>query len=82
MDKGKWKASAHLAFIKFARKEKHPFTAEQIRIKIGDSIDQPSDLRWWGEVILAIKADGFLRRVSFAPAASSHGSLKPQYRIK
>ena len=82
MDKDKWKSSAYRAFIKFAREESKPFTAEQIRIKIGESIDQPNDLRWWGEVILALKADGFLRRVSFAPAASSHGSLKPQYRIK
>lgn len=82
MDKDKWKPSAYRAFIEVAREETKPFTAEQIRLKIGDSIDQPNDLRWWGEGILALKAGGFLRRVSFAPAVSSHGSLKPQYRIK
>ena len=36
MNKDKWKSSAYLAFIKFARKEKRPFTVEQIRIKIGE----------------------------------------------
>ena len=62
--------------------KKRPFTVEQIRIKIGDSIDQPNDLRWCGDVVLSLKADGLLKRVSFDPAVSSHGSLKPQYIIK
>lgn len=77
MDKQTWLSDAYAAFARFVKRTRKPFTIEQARASL--RIDEPADLRWWGIVTKAAKRDGLIRPVSFAPAKSSHHSLKPTW---
>ena len=80
MNKHDWHAAAFVAFCKWARNKRKPYAIEQARIAIGERIEAPADLRWWGAVTQAALRDGVIRRVpGWHAAVSSHGAPKPVY---
>jgi hypothetical protein len=77
-----WIEEATEALRRFARNQACAFSVEMAREVIACEVVEPSDRRAWGHVTrLAVKRE-FIKRVpgAAAPAASSHGSLKPMYR--
>lgn len=80
MNKHEWHAAAFRIFCRWARGRRKPYAIEQARIAIGERIEAPADLRWWGAVTRAALRDGVIRRVhGWHPAVSSHGAPKPVY---
>lgn len=74
-----WTTLAVSALDIYARMSTQPFTAEQAREQIGNSVPEPKDARAWGAAISAAIRQGCLKAVGYAPARSSHGSPKRTY---
>ncbi len=76
-----WIAKAVAAVGVFARGQHSLFTMETCRWVIQQNLEQPNELRSWGQVTRQAKAAGFIvvTRES-SPTHSSNGSLKPMYR--
>jgi hypothetical protein len=53
-----------------------PFLAEQFRETAAKIVGHPPDARAWGAVVRAAAAEGYIRRVGYAPALSSNLSPK------
>ena len=82
MSKEQWKAQAYAALVRFAKRARKPFTIERARSAIGQRIDQPKELRWWGSVTQTAIKQGVIKPCGWARARSSHGSPKPEYRVR
>lgn len=74
-----WTTLAVSALDIYAQRTTQPFTAEQAREQIGNSVPEPKDARAWGAAISAAIRQGCLKAVGYAPARSSHGSPKRTY---
>ena len=85
MTKNEWVAAAHTRFTRWARHRAcrgRIGTIESLRAHIERDLDAPGDARWWGEVTLALKRDGVIRRTHMvAVARSSHHATKPVWRV-
>ena len=55
------------------------FTVEDARELAG--VEAPTDQRAWGAVVNWASRRGLIRRVGFAPARSSNGSVKPVWEV-
>ena len=55
------------------------FTVEDARQLAG--VEAPTDQRAWGAVVNRASRRGLIRRVGFAPARSSNGSVKPVWEV-
>jgi hypothetical protein len=70
-----WTEHAALAIRAYAKSRKGlPFKVEDVR-RFGRGEDAP-DNRAWGHAARAAQRYGWIRRVGYAPAASSNGSPK------
>jgi hypothetical protein len=67
-----WTYLAALAIRNHAKGRK-PFRIEQVALNYPD---KPPDGRAWGHAARAAQRNGWIRRVGYAPAATSHGSPK------
>jgi uncharacterized protein (DUF934 family) len=67
-----WTERAALAIRKHAKARK-PFRIEEVALSFPD---KPHDGRAWGHAARAAQRNGWIRRVGYAPAATSHGSPK------
>jgi uncharacterized protein (DUF934 family) len=67
-----WTYVAALAIRKHAKGRK-PFRIEEVALSFPD---KPPDGRAWGHAARAAQRYGWIRRVGYAPAASSNGSPK------
>lgn len=68
MTKQEWEKSAYLALVSFARRARKPFTIDEAREKIGEKVEPPCDLRWWGAVTRLAIVRGIIVRLDFAPS--------------
>lgn len=77
-----WIAAAVESLRRFARNQHGCWTIEQARSVIAEEVTAPHDLRAYGHITRAAIKAGYIERVkgAYAPAASSHSSLKPMYR--
>lgn len=76
-DKQAWIKAACPAAAQAVKGKRKPFLIEQIRTEVADKIEQPAELRWWGEVTQWLKRQGLIFRFDSAPARSSNHSPKP-----
>jgi hypothetical protein len=67
-----WTYLAALAIRNHAKGRK-PFRIEEVALSFPD---KPPDGRAWGHAARAAQRNGWIRRVGYAPAASSNGSPK------
>ena len=73
-----WSDRALAALLTTGQRLGH-FTIDQLRREAG--VESPTDERAWGGVIKRAARLGIIVRVGYAPAASSHGSPKPVWRL-
>lgn len=75
-----WSITAFQLLERFAREAERPFTCEVFRAWAGcHGLVSPPDARAFGGVTQRAIRNKVIRRVGFAPAASSRGSAKPLY---
>lgn len=80
----KWVSLAVARLRKFARakRKEERFTIEKARAELAKKLPPPHDERTWGAVtIAAIKAGVIEPTGTYAPAVSSNGSPKREYRM-
>jgi hypothetical protein len=74
-----WTEVALNALDHYAQLATTPFTIEEAREWIGDLVPQPKDDRAWGSVAARAVRLNHIKAVGYAPARSSHGSIKRTY---
>lgn len=75
-----WSAAAYAAIAEFCRERPYPFLLEDVRQwSASRGIAAPHDRRAWGAVIRRAAKHGLVRKVGYAPAASSNMSPKVQW---
>lgn len=86
MDKYAWQALAFYSAKRIiARKYRaKAFLAEELLREVIKDIGETYDYRTWGNVIKALASDSLINHTGFAPAKTSHGSVKKlwQGRVK
>ncbi len=76
-----WIAKAVEAVGQFARGQHGMFTMETCRWVLQQTLEQPRELRSWGQVTKQAKAAGFIEATNqVSPTHSSNGSPKPMWR--
>jgi hypothetical protein len=75
-----WAEKALVHLRRYARVAEAPFIIEEARMAIDHEIGAPHDGRAWGPVVLAAQRERFIVKTDqTGPAASSHGTGKPQW---
>lgn len=79
MDKYAWQAAAYYSAKRIiARKYRSKsFLAEELLRDVVKDIGETMDFRTFGGTIRSLSNDGFIQRIGYAAAKSSHGSAKP-----
>lgn len=76
-----WIAKAVAAVGVFARGQHGMFTMETCRWVIQQNLEQPNELRSWGQVTQQARKAGFIVKTNqSSPAYSSNGSPKPMWK--
>lgn len=78
MNKDEWLSAAHFSARKMLRrwKDKRPFVAEVLLAAVEMDIGPANERRWFGAVIKEMSQSGVIIHKGFAPAKTSHGSVK------
>lgn len=84
MNRHEWIAYACDKFRRWAkRKPGRVGTIEVFRAELGERIEEPLDLRWWGNVSRALAREGVIQKTGeYWLARSSHLSPKPVWRVR